>query len=457
MGIDQNQVYEPPVEVARSDEASSSSVSETETVLRKRFLDKKERYDMYNCDFEIFRILFNELTPWGKCQHIDLAEKLFRLMDKREVGYLDFEQLVLALGLILCGKSVDKLKLLYILHLPPLLLRSEIDLRFQQQRKTIKVDGGDMEMAAEAELFFSDDTITTDALLDALPSPSELLQLAQPSFPAHQSQSTFYVDLPMQNQCESIDTVSDISDLGLRTHDSSNLDDFSHISSQSDHPLGSSLANKASPSVSENRSLNSLRYYFDQSTDFDGPANTSTSTIKVKTIPSITQMHFITLWTTMLEIMGRLDDDVQESYENLIRVGYQHKTKRHLQLLDREFELAGQSNSGKKQEGLSVESLTQMVLNEDLVSNSSSSNAADNNGNPVRGEQNISEDTLNKIIDLELDKMDKESEHTVVSAQWQISFDDFSVWMPPSINTELSKKLSIKDGIAKMKKRKCIP
>lgn len=44
---------------------------------------KKKDYnslnETYKIDFDTFRVLFNELTPWGKCQNVDLAEKLFRV------------------------------------------------------------------------------------------------------------------------------------------------------------------------------------------------------------------------------------------------------------------------------------------------------------------------------------------------------------------------------------------
>ncbi len=41
--------------------------------------DHYNKYDAFKIDFETFRLLLNELTEWGKCQSIDLAEKLFRV------------------------------------------------------------------------------------------------------------------------------------------------------------------------------------------------------------------------------------------------------------------------------------------------------------------------------------------------------------------------------------------
>lgn len=69
-------------------------------------------------------------------------------MDKQSLGYLDFKQLVLALGIVCSNRTTEKLKLLYILHLPPLLHPSEIDTIKQGKAKE------DTEVATEAEDFF---------------------------------------------------------------------------------------------------------------------------------------------------------------------------------------------------------------------------------------------------------------------------------------------------------------
>lgn len=46
---------------------------------KKRFRDN--RYDCFRVDFDTFRKLFIDLTPWGHVQNIDVAEKLFRVKD----------------------------------------------------------------------------------------------------------------------------------------------------------------------------------------------------------------------------------------------------------------------------------------------------------------------------------------------------------------------------------------
>lgn len=39
-----------------------------------------DKSDSFKVDFDTFRLLFTELTQWGKCHDVDLAEKLFRVI-----------------------------------------------------------------------------------------------------------------------------------------------------------------------------------------------------------------------------------------------------------------------------------------------------------------------------------------------------------------------------------------
>lgn len=46
-------------------------------VVVRRELNNK--HDTFKVEFETFRLLLGELTDWGKCQNVDLSEKLFRV------------------------------------------------------------------------------------------------------------------------------------------------------------------------------------------------------------------------------------------------------------------------------------------------------------------------------------------------------------------------------------------
>jgi hypothetical protein len=100
--------------------------------------------------------------------------------------------------------------------------------------------------------------------------------------------STFYVNLPN----DSLDTISDISDLGLKstqnipenssqTSDSFNLDNYMH-----------------------SRSVGGLRVIFDDSND----ANSSS-----KTVPNMSQKNFEALWTSLQEIMATNNDEMMNA------------------------------------------------------------------------------------------------------------------------------------------------
>lgn len=39
----------------------------------------REKIEAYKVDFDTFRVLFCELTPWSRCHSVDLSEKLFRV------------------------------------------------------------------------------------------------------------------------------------------------------------------------------------------------------------------------------------------------------------------------------------------------------------------------------------------------------------------------------------------
>lgn len=234
------------------------------------------------------------------------------------MGYLDFKQLVLTLGIISSNRVTEKLKLLYVLHLPPLLSRAEIEAKADDKSTTPTnstvasgaVKGDSHEMATEAEDFFSEDVSES---LEALPSPSDhtfpvditssrpfpidrhaSVQPVTPTLSVSSAvrQSIFYVDLPASDQMShgsfgAVDSCSDISDLGKV----GNFDGLSEYSEFSD-------LNVAAGGTSTDSNLDGLRTFFDH----------PDSNFTQKSIPMMAQPNFEALWCSLMQILGHTND-----------------------------------------------------------------------------------------------------------------------------------------------------
>ncbi|XP_017136755.1 TBC1 domain family member 9 isoform X1 [Drosophila miranda] len=471
------------------------------------------RYEAYWVNYEVFHTLFTELTPWRKCVSVDLGEKLFRLTDKKGTGYLDFGQLINALGLVCSSKSMEKLKLLYVLHLPPLLSKAEIE-RSRRPRPRTKDDA---EEAFEAEDFFDDDASES---MEALPSPSDHqfdaddyalisatqhlhnlagisgntfmdlsrntpnLSLNSNTSSLAQRNSTFYVDLPaaalpgtttatatrsdagrdddgqefglrQQGRYESIDTFSDISDLGAARMTPPpgatagaasasaaaaaaadkmllNVETISNFSQISDLVAATRL-DRADSNATDSRSLGSLGYLLDQPDEGASGSH--------QTIPHLRKENFQLLWRSIIEIMGCVqDEEMRMAYENLLELG----------------------NSNIKKEP-SLESFTQLNLG------GSGDEQPDSNGNPTTPAAEHSSTTrLFVALEEELrqaggkasSSRDSSSSSTNTSEAWHISINQFiaTVLTVNTIVQGFQTPIQITEQVEQLqkKRRKCL-
>ncbi|XP_017882346.1 TBC1 domain family member 9 [Ceratina calcarata] len=203
-------------------------------------------YEAYKVDFELFRILFGGLSPWGKCSQAEsLAARLFRLMDRNRDGLLNFRELVQAIGMTATGDLTQRLKLLYTLHLPPLLTPVDFE-------SPTHSDGA--EVAAEATDFF-----------DSM------------------EQSVASLELPVSLAEEpSVGTLSRSTSLTSQQGEQS-------WEVQSMGSLRSMIASKDSP-------------------------------LDLKTVPKMSQRHFIALWKTLYDMFPAQPEE-QETYHCIASIG----------------------------------------------------------------------------------------------------------------------------------------
>ncbi|XP_065226342.1 TBC1 domain family member 9-like isoform X2 [Planococcus citri] len=107
-------------------------------------------YNSYQIDFQLFKLFYVSISPWGKASTAeDLAARLFRVLDHDKDGFINFKEFVRAIGLMSKVEASQRLTLLYILHLSPIL--PACDLR-RDSVSGIEAE----EVATDAVEFFED-------------------------------------------------------------------------------------------------------------------------------------------------------------------------------------------------------------------------------------------------------------------------------------------------------------
>ena len=109
-----------------------------------------------------------------------LCERLFRLMDSNHDNLVNFKEIVQVFDGICKGDHTKKLKILYCLHLPGVVLPGELD--------SDAVDKGDTEVACSAEDFFDGANKAIEATTESLREGLKLTASPTPRYSRYRKQ-----------------------------------------------------------------------------------------------------------------------------------------------------------------------------------------------------------------------------------------------------------------------------
>ncbi len=156
--------------------------------------------DTFLVDFDTFKSVFLHATLWGAGPEtgLALADRTFRLMDVDRDGFITFKELVQVLEILCRGDHNKKLRLLYCLHLPEVMLPGEL----MSEAAPDEVDGAD-EMACDAEAFFGNEMSKPEPEEDLTPKDDlESLRvwlISPPESPEGKKSSSKVPLLPQKN------------------------------------------------------------------------------------------------------------------------------------------------------------------------------------------------------------------------------------------------------------------
>ncbi|KAK7864755.1 hypothetical protein R5R35_012261 [Gryllus longicercus] len=232
-----------------------------------RFDPTQPPYEAYKIDFDLFRLLFVSLSPWGHgSQAESLAARLFRLMDHNADGLLNFRELAAALGMTCTADLTQRLKLLYTLHLPPLLTAAELE----SPTSSAKHNAQKKKMAPESQIQETGAEIAAEA-------------------------TDFFESMEQ--------SVTSLESMSSHTEDSGREPEERPGSVASQH----NYLRDQSWEVRSTSSLRSLVEARDSRPD-------------LKTVPRMSQPHFIMLWKTLYDMFQTQPED-QELFHSIATVG----------------------------------------------------------------------------------------------------------------------------------------
>lgn len=307
-------------------------------------------YEQHKVDFAYFRMLFGALSEWGKANDGEnIAVRIFTLMDTDRDGLLHYRDLAAAIGLTATADPALRLRLLFTIHLPPLLLLSDIAATARHPTEP--------EVAAEAADFFAD---AEDAMSACAMDGIDEVELRGDGSGEKGGVTPSGEELPSPYS-----TLLPSGSGEPNTASASETNNTAAVQQQSKIP--SSSPNNSRSSLSwEQRSLSSLRQLVE---------TRDASKCNLKALPKMKQPHFLTLWSCIYDIIQMHPDNAD--HEDIAKV-----CTRLLELGDvrKRFFVAGND---------SCDSIASLSITDEVTLTTSEKTVEDKNGNPTTPQYEI--------------------------------------------------------------------
>ncbi|KAM8975263.1 TBC1 domain family member 8 [Pelodytes ibericus] len=201
--------------------------------------------EQYKVDCQQFINLFKLSAPWTCSAHTQvLAERIFRLLDENLDSLIEFKSFAWCLDVMYYGEMNEKIKLLYRLHIPPVLTENDQDcqsplkgplLSTTRPLKITKANGGDKDYQKQLKQMLKDLAKEKDKNTEIeLPKMTqrEFIQFCKTLY------SMFHADPEENDLYQAIATVTtlllQIGEVGQRSSSSSgsNSDDLPSVDSE---------------------------------------------------------------------------------------------------------------------------------------------------------------------------------------------------------------------------------
>ncbi|BFZ04267.1 hypothetical protein BsWGS_07306 [Bradybaena similaris] len=261
-------------------------------------------YDQYKVDFDQFKTLFLSLSPWSTGQlSSTLALRTFRLSDENKDNLINFKEFISTLGVMCKSDITVRIKLLYLLHLPPALLPADLLAVSTSQREaedTEELAVGSGDLLDDPNTTPDNDQSRPSEGAEVVPRPVEVK--AEPSDVSSR---------PAMVEMVSIETAPDEDD------DDENCENAEDAAAGSLDKGDDSFPSKQDEQLLSKQDIG-MRVH--PQTKVIPKLTIGAQRAEFANLPKMNQVQFIQLWRTLYDIFTDLPEE-PDLYHSLATVG----------------------------------------------------------------------------------------------------------------------------------------